>query len=295
MDNILHYWWLVFMLPVFAGIFRRTFFPGRYRDRDQHRDRDRSRGRDLQAPHDAPTYGPGAYGPPAAGSPTYGPPVAGYQPPGWQQTPQQPGQPFQADPLAFELARLESDHDAVNARWLVYELDLTKLIDFPMMSDVREPLTAAFLRAKRVADGLRQRDSEAPHTERSVAEYRDAVRDFEVAFDLAEREARRVKDAHFKDEERGRLSTARKLLATAEDESATPAERQLAYRRARKELDGLLLVPEEAVADLEQRIQAQLDAIVRPGSAGVPDSLPEPLLNPVRKAEQRPQAEQRPE
>jgi hypothetical protein len=36
-----------------------------------------------------------------------------------------------------------------------HELDVGKLIDFPVMTDVREPLTVAFLRAKREADGLR--------------------------------------------------------------------------------------------------------------------------------------------
>ena len=46
-------------------------------------------------------------------------------------------------------------HDAVNKRWLDYELDVGKLIDYPVMTDVREPLTVAFLRAKREADGLR--------------------------------------------------------------------------------------------------------------------------------------------
>ncbi|MBZ5869692.1 hypothetical protein LAQ72_27990, partial [Escherichia coli] len=54
-----------------------------------------------------------------------------------------------------EALRLFADHDAVNSRWLAYELDVAKLIDFPMMSDVREPLTVEFLRAKRLADGLR--------------------------------------------------------------------------------------------------------------------------------------------
>ena len=52
-------------------------------------------------------------------------------------------------------------HDAVNRRWLDYELDVGKLIDFPVMTDVREPLTVAFLRAKRQADGLRPEAGEA--------------------------------------------------------------------------------------------------------------------------------------
>ncbi len=66
-------------------------------------------------------------------------------------------------------------HDAVNRRWLDYELDVGKLIDFPVMTDVREPLTVAFLRAKRTADGLRPGAPEDITTAARLAEYREAV------------------------------------------------------------------------------------------------------------------------
>ncbi|WP_354002744.1 hypothetical protein [Microbacterium elymi] len=60
---------------------------------------------------------------------------------------------------AEQLTQLFRAHDAVTKRWLDYELDVAKLIAFPAMSDGRQPLTAAFLRAKKVADRLRP-DSE---------------------------------------------------------------------------------------------------------------------------------------
>ena len=56
---------------------------------------------------------------------------------------------------AADVESLRAAHDATNRRWLEYELDVGKLIDFPLMTDVREPLPVAFLRAKREADGLR--------------------------------------------------------------------------------------------------------------------------------------------
>ena len=56
---------------------------------------------------------------------------------------------------AAEVQLLMDTHADINKRWLDYELDVGKLIDFPVMTDVREPLTVAFLRAKREADGLR--------------------------------------------------------------------------------------------------------------------------------------------
>lgn len=159
-----------------------------------------------------------------------------------------------------QVRQLMESHDAVNRRWLDYELDVGKLIDFPVMTDVREPLTVAFLRAKREADGLRPRAPEDISTAAALAEYREAVRSFELAFDVAEREARRIRDSNFTGPERQRLATARKLLRIASDAAATPAERQTAYKRARRELDGLIVLPDATLAALEEKIAGMLDA-----------------------------------
>ncbi|MEV7605092.1 hypothetical protein AB0N65_06600 [Paenarthrobacter sp. NPDC089322] len=159
-----------------------------------------------------------------------------------------------------EVAALMAAHDAVNHKWLDYELDVGKLIDFPLMTDVREPLTVAFLRAKKEADGLRPAASADITTAARLAEYRAAVHGFELAFDVAEREARRIKDGNFTGPERQRLATARKLLRIAEDVAATPAERQTAYKRARKELDGLIVLPEATVAALEEKVAGMIDS-----------------------------------
>ncbi|MEQ4518065.1 hypothetical protein ABLI39_01700 [Pseudarthrobacter sp. B907] len=159
-----------------------------------------------------------------------------------------------------QVQALVDAHDAVNRRWLDYELDVGKLIDFPVMTDVREPLTVAFLRAKREADGLRPATAADMSTAARLAEYRAAVGSFELAFDVAEREARRIRDSNFTGPERERLATARKLLRIASDAAATPAERQTAYKRARRELDGLIVLPEATLASLEGKIAGMLDA-----------------------------------
>ncbi|QCB97780.1 hypothetical protein E5206_13330 [Arthrobacter sp. PAMC25564] len=159
-----------------------------------------------------------------------------------------------------EVLALIATHDAVNRRWLDYELDVGKLIDYPVMTDVREPLTVAFLRAKREADGLRPAAPGDIASAARLAEYRAAVNSFELAFDVAEREAKRIKDSNFTGPERQRLATARQLLRIASDGAATPAERQTAYKRARRELDGLIVLPEATVAALEEKIAGILDA-----------------------------------
>jgi hypothetical protein len=168
------------------------------------------------------------------------------------------GRPGAATTQGTQLERLFASQDAVTARWLDYELDVAKLIAFPAMSDGRQPLTAAFLRAKRVADGLRPASAKARLTKDQLTEYRNAVADYEVAFDVAERDARRLKDSSFTTVERKRLDTAKQLLTIAIDEAATPAERQVAYRRVREELDGLISLSDEAIEVLEAKVSLEL-------------------------------------
>jgi len=159
-----------------------------------------------------------------------------------------------------QLERLFATHDAVTKRWLEYELDVAKLIAFPAMSDGRQPLTAAFLRARKVADQLRPTSATVKLPPEQFTEYRNAVTDYEVAFDVAERDARRIKDSSFTDVERKRLDTAKQLLTVAIDEAATPAERQLAYKRVREELDGLISLSDGAIEVLEEKVALQLPA-----------------------------------
>ena len=157
-----------------------------------------------------------------------------------------------------EVEAVIATHDAVNRKWLDYELDVGKLIDFPMMTDVREPLTVAFLRAKREADALRPTEPASLDSADFTA-YRSAVTNYDVALQIAEAEARRLKDTAFTGPERQRLARARKLISLALDNAASAAERQTAYRRARRELDGLIVLPETAVASLEAKVARAID------------------------------------
>lgn len=160
-----------------------------------------------------------------------------------------------------DVSKAMAAHDAVNRRWLDYELDVAKLIDFPMMSDVREPLTVAFLRAKRDADALRPAAAAEITSKSRWDDYRNAANAYAVAFDIAEKEAQRIKDTAFSEPDRQRLKTARKLVNIAEDEAASPAERQTAYKRVRRELDGLIVLPELTIAALEKKVAAMIDRL----------------------------------
>ena len=171
------------------------------------------------------------------------------------------------------LEKLFVEHDEITARWLEYELDVAKLIAFPAMSDGRQPLTAAFLRAKKTADTLRPASADAPLSEAEIAEYLDAVGNYSVAFDVAERDARRLRDANFSEVERKRLDRARHLLTVALDDAATQAERNLAYKRVREELDGLILISDEAVDVLEKKVAGQIGPAQASGIAPEPEPM----------------------
>lgn len=182
-------------------------------------------------------------------------------------------------PSSQLLQRLFAEHDEITARWLEYELDVAKLIAFPAMSDGRQPLTAAFLRAKKVADALRPDSADAKVSEQQITEYLDAVGNYAVAFEIAEKDARRLRDSTFTEAERKRLDRAQQLLKVAVDESATQAERNIAYKRVRDELDGLILLSDQAVEVLEKQVAREITQA--PPQTTPPQSAP-PAAGPPR-------------
>jgi hypothetical protein len=160
-----------------------------------------------------------------------------------------------------ELAKLIAAHDRTDARWFDYEIDIAKLLDFPMMTDMRHPLTIAFHKARGRADLLRPERAEDLAGDRTAQlEYRDAVHEYVSAFEIAEAEAIRRRRSDFSEDEQQRMARAQNLLHLAQDEAATLEERQTAYARARRELDGLIVLPAPARAAIERRIAGQIEA-----------------------------------
>jgi hypothetical protein len=160
-----------------------------------------------------------------------------------------------------ELTRVLDEHNQTDARWLTYEMDIAKLLDFPMMTDMREPLTIAFHKAKRRADLLRPDKVEDLLGNRDAQlEYRDAVHDYVSAFEVAESEAIRKRRCGFSSEDQQRLERAQHLMRLASDTAATPQERQNAYTKARRELDGLIVLPATTRASIERRIAGEIEA-----------------------------------
>lgn len=157
------------------------------------------------------------------------------------------------------IQRTVSEHDRTDTRWLEYELDPIKLLDFPLMTDMAEPATERFHRAKWRADLLRPATAEAILDDRDAeSEYRAAVEDYVAAFTVAEAEAKRKRRTYFSEPEQQRVARAQSLLRVASDPGATTQERERAYGLARRELDGLVVLPERAQAQIERGISGEL-------------------------------------
>ena len=87
------------------------------------------------------------------------------------------------------LDRLRAEHDAVIAKWMLYETDPARQIAYPAMTDVKQPATVAYLRASEHASELRRGLGDRP-TPTEFGAYRDAVAALATAFDVAEHGAR---------------------------------------------------------------------------------------------------------
>jgi hypothetical protein len=158
------------------------------------------------------------------------------------------------------LRRVIEEHGRTDARWLEYELDVAKLLDFPLMTDMRDPLTIGFHKAKLRADFLRPVKAEDLLDDReAAAQYQTAVEDYVTAFNVAEAEAKRKRRSDFSREGQQRIARAQSLLRVASDPAAAPQERQKAFDLARKELEGLIVLPSTTQASIERGISGQLE------------------------------------
>lgn len=155
--------------------------------------------------------------------------------------------------LWTSIRRVVDEHRRTDERWLEYELDSAKLLDFPLMTDMRDQLTMNFHKAKLRAEFLRPIKAEDLLDDRQAAEsYIAAVQDYAAAFNAAEAEAVRTRRSRFSQDEQQRIARAQSLFRVASDPAATPQERQHAYDRGRRELDGLIALPAAAQAAIDR-------------------------------------------
>ncbi|MFD0270904.1 hypothetical protein ACFVGY_30715 [Streptomyces sp. NPDC127106] len=147
---------------------------------------------------------------------------------------------------------IEADHDEVTQAYGEYVCDVLAFLDRPTLDDVTVPQTAALLHAMDAASDARRGDD--------LAAYRAAVSALKIAWRAADEHARKTGTRHVPHPERAAVAKARGLLEIALDESGGEHERQAAYIKARALLDGVLVIPRQAAAELETRNRLTLTA-----------------------------------
>lgn len=149
--------------------------------------------------------------------------------------------------------------DKIIKEWASYELDTVKIIDLPLLSDMREKSTINFHAALRQAKALRPENVKRVSEISAIGSPFDAaVEDLEATFHIAETEAKRIRWNNFSADERKRLQKAKDLLNIAMNGAASDNERQSAYKRMQKELSGLIVVPKANILALEKKINLLL-------------------------------------
>jgi len=156
----------------------------------------------------------------------------------------------------------------VKKQWSEYELDLVKILEYPAVTNMSLPATSDFHKAMRQVKVLMPEGIPASTTPLSVLN--DAVLDLEHKFDVMISEAKRSKWSSFSDDERISLRTAQNLLSIAINAASSPNERQIAYKRLIREVEGILAFPEKALLELEARIAPEIcESIIETGMATV--------------------------
>lgn len=158
-------------------------------------------------------------------------------------------------------SELFSRYESIKAEWATYELDILKVLEYPSITDMSIASTGEFHKALYVA-GLHAPKSPSPLAERELWRFENTVVDLEHKFRLMLNEAKRLKWSSYNEQERASLRTAQNLLAIAMNSASSANERKIAYKRLIKEVEGILVLPEKAMMELEAKTLPALDALV---------------------------------
>lgn len=156
------------------------------------------------------------------------------------------------------IQELMNRHDALLAEWGDYQLDLEKLIRYPALTDMSVAEVQSMHKAMIQADSLRPRAADEATLDEDA--YRQSVVDFEVAWRIALNVAKKQSWSKLTDAERKNLSDAQRLLNLALNEASSPQERQVAYKQMMRLLEGIVVVPNSTLGQIEARVLLELEA-----------------------------------
>jgi carbonic anhydrase/acetyltransferase-like protein (isoleucine patch superfamily) len=134
-----------------------------------------------------------------------------------------------------------------------YETDIVKIIKYPVMVDRADDYTASMLSAKRAVSLI------DPDAEES--EFYTAVLAFDKAFYAAEAHALKISTSFLKPDEQKKTRNAQDLFSIAVNAASTENEKVNAVKQGFKQLEGIILVPEQAIIALRAKAGiAELEA-----------------------------------
>lgn len=149
-----------------------------------------------------------------------------------------------------------SQYKALRERWLEYELDILKFLSAPRMRDLSCTETAQFFtcmhRCQTLLDAMLGDDE---NDFELASQFESAVAEMAVAFELAEALAMQTGIDYLSIEKQKNFTTASKMIAVANDESASPTERSAAFHQGQKMLSKTVITPASVYGELGSKIK----------------------------------------
>lgn len=149
--------------------------------------------------------------------------------------------------------RLDKRHQKIVSAYLDYEIDLAKSLEYPLMIDAGDPKTAALIRSILKTADIKEHEDRSK-VSASSSKFYDAVVSLEIAFTVAENNARKVGGTVWDSIERKKVKTAKALHSVVMDDNASQNERRGAFAQIFKTLEGVALIPEKSETRMRQTI-----------------------------------------
>lgn len=131
-----------------------------------------------------------------------------------------------------------------------YQTDIVKIIKYPLMTEKTDSCTIAMTLALNKATRLSM-DTALPE---NLIAFHDAIEDLETKFILAESNALKMANTLLSEAEIKKTTKASDLFRLASNEAASEQEKKVAFIQGFKQLEGILVVPEEAVMNFQAKI-----------------------------------------
>lgn len=166
------------------------------------------------------------------------------------------------DPVTSNSNNIASSHawnpfmsslDAIKGQLMDWEMDILRVVQYPSLFDLGIASTRDFHESLNYAEKLKPSVNDAFDLEHPFLK---ALSSVEASWKYAQSDALRAGITKFAPDERKRVERALGLLRIALDVSGSPSERQVSYKRALKELEGLIHVPENSVKMVESMVFA---------------------------------------